>query len=123
MRETFHLVPDAVWATSDPATAYEAASLEAEGFIHCTDGVVALGVTFDRYYADDPRPFLALTLDLDRLDVPWRYDVPGSPYPHIYGRIARVAVVGVSRVERDDAGRFAGLSPAATASAGPSADD
>ena len=122
MRETFHLVPDAAWTTSDPASAYEAASLEAEGFIHCTDGVAPLIVTFDRYYANDPRPFLALTLDLDALDVPWRYDVAGSPYPHIYGPIGRVAVLDVSRVERDAAGRFAGLSPAA-ASAGSAADD
>ena len=64
---------------------YAAASLATEGFIHCTDGVGPLAVTFDRYYAADPRPFLALTVDLDALDVPWRYDVPGSPYPHIYG--------------------------------------
>jgi uncharacterized protein (DUF952 family) len=112
MRETFHLVPEAIWTTSDPATAYAADSLESEGFIHCTDGVAALGDTFDRYYAGDPRPFLALTLDLDALDAPWRYDVPGSPYPHIYGSIARSAIVAVSRVEREPDGGFEGLSPA-----------
>ena len=112
MRETFHLVPEAVWSAADPAAPYEAASLETEGFIHCTDGVAALGETFDRYYAADPRPFLALTLDLDALDVPWRYDVPGSPYPHIYGPIDRSAIVGISRVDRTADGRFAGLSPA-----------
>ena len=112
MRETFHLVPEAVWSAADPADAYEAASLETEGFIHCTDGVAALGETFDRYYAADPRPFLALTLDLDALDVPWRYDVAGSPYPHIYGPIDRSAIVGISRVDRAADGRFAGLSPA-----------
>ena len=111
MRPTFHLVPEAVWSAADPAAAYAAASLEAEGFIHCTDGVAALGATFDRYYAADPRLFLALTLDLDALDVPWRFDVPGSPYPHIYGPIDRSAIVGVSRVDRAADGRFAGLSP------------
>jgi uncharacterized protein (DUF952 family) len=111
MRETFHLVPEASWATADPATAYEAASLATEGFIHCTDGVPALGETFDRYYAADPGPFLALALDLDALDVRWRYDVPDSPYPHIYGPIARSAVRAVSRVDRESDGRFAGLSP------------
>ena len=111
-RETFHLVPEEIWTAADPAAAYEAASLASEGFIHCTDGVVALGETFDRYYAADPRPFLALTLDLDALDVPWRYDVPGSPYPHVYGSIARAAIVATSRVERGPDGRFEGLSPA-----------
>ena len=110
MRETFHLVPEASWASADPTTVYEAASLEGEGFIHCTDGVAALGETFDRYYAADPRPFFALTVDLDALNVPWRYDVPGSPYPHIYGPITRAAIRAVSRVERGEDGTFAGLS-------------
>ena len=112
MRPTFHLVPAAVWAATDRAGPYEASSLASEGFIHCTDGVSALGETFDRYYAADPRVFLALTLDLDALDVPWRYDVEGSPYPHIYGSIERSAIVGISRVDRSADGRFAGLSPA-----------
>ena len=112
MPQTFHLVPEPTWTAADPASPYEAASLATEGFIHCTDGVVAVGATFDRYYAGDPRPFLALTVDLDALDVPWRYDVPGSPYPHVYGPIARSAIVTVSRVDRGPDGRFAGLSAA-----------
>lgn len=112
MRETFHLVPEEVWTAGLSAEAYRAPSLGTEGFIHCTDGVAALGETFGRYYASDPRPFLALTLDLDALDVPWRYDVPGSPYPHIYGPIDRSAIVGISRVDRSTDGHFAGLSPA-----------
>ena len=111
MRRTFHLVPSDVWAATDPGRPYEAASLVDEGFIHCTDGVDALGATFDRYYRADERRFLAMTVDLDALDVPWRYDVAGSPYPHIYGPIPRVAITAVDRVERAPDGRFAGLSP------------
>lgn len=111
MRETFHLVPVEVWAGADPVAAYAAASLAGEGFAHCTDGLEALGATFDRHYAIDPRPFLALTLDLDRVEVPWRYDVADSPYPHIYGPIPRTAIVSVARVERQGDGRFAGLTP------------
>jgi Uncharacterized protein conserved in bacteria len=111
MRETFHLVPEAAWTATDPDAPYAAASLASEGFIHCTDGVGALGVTFDRFYAADARPSLALTLDLDALDVPWRYDVPDSPYPHIYGPMRREAVLAVSRVARTPDGRFKGLTP------------
>jgi uncharacterized protein (DUF952 family) len=111
MRPTFHLVPVATWTTADPATPYVAASLADEGFIHCTDGVEALGATFDRHYGGDPRPFLALTVDLDEVGAPWRFDVPGSPYPHIYGPIRREAIIGVGEVERGPDGRFLGLRP------------
>ena len=109
MRQTYHLVPVEVWAAADAAAPYAAVSLATEGFAHCTDGLDALAATFDRHYATDPRAFLALTLDLHALDVPWRYDAPGSPYPHIYGPIARFAIVDVGRVEREGTGRFAAL--------------
>lgn len=109
MRETFHLVPLEIWAAGDPTGSYLAASLAIEGFAHCTDGIRALGETFDRHYGADPRAFVALTVDLDALDVPWRYDDSGSPYPHVYGAFIRSAIVAVSHVERDDRGRFSGL--------------
>ena len=111
-RPTFHLVPVEVWAGSDPSVAYEAVGYAREGFIHCTDGVEALGATFDRHYGSDGRPFLALTIDLDALDVPWRFDVAGSPYPHIYGPVRRAAITAVQRVDRGPDGRFIGLAPA-----------
>ncbi len=112
-RRTFHLAPVEAWTAAVAGFAdgrgYEAASLATEGFIHCTDGVEALGATFDRYYAVDPRAFVALTVDLDALDVPWRYDVADSPYPHIYGPIPVGAVLRVQAVERAADGRFDGL--------------
>ena len=111
-RPTFHLVPVDVWTGSDPSVGYEAAGFGRDGFIHCTNGLDALAATFDRDYGSDPRPFVALTIDLDTLDVPWRFDVPGSPYPHIYGPVRRVAITSVQRVDRAPDGRFSGLEPA-----------
>ena len=111
MRETFHLVALEIWSASDTGVPYESGSLATEGFTHCTDGMEALGATFERFYSSDPRPFVAISLDLDALDVPWRYDAEGSPYPHIYGPIARHAIIGQSRVERDRDGHFRGLTP------------
>ena len=111
-RPTFHLAPVEVWAAADPGAPYEAEGFAREGFIHCTDGVDALGATFDRHYLTDPRPFMALTVDLDALDVPWRYDVAGSPYPHVYGAIAPSAVVCVQPVRRAADGRFDSLGEA-----------
>ena len=110
-RPTFHLAPVAVWDAADRDASYEAEGFPHDGFIHCTDGLDALGATFDRHYLADPRPFVALTVDLDALDVPWRFDDPGSSYPHIYGAIAPAAIFEIARVERGLDGRFAGLQP------------
>ena len=112
MRPTFHLVPEAVWAGSDPRVAYEAASLAVEGFIHCTDGVEALGATFDRHYAADPRPFVALTVDLDAIDVPWRYRRPGLAVPaHLRADRPCGDPGGQPASSATPDGRFTGLTP------------
>ena len=112
-RHTFHLCPRETWdiavAAFPDGHPYEAASLATEGFIHCTDGEDALGATFDRHYAADPRAFVALTVDLDAVGVPWRYDVEGSPYPHIYGPVPETAIRGVAAVRRTADGRFDGF--------------
>ena len=110
MRETFHLVPAAVWEAADPAAVCGRVARDRR--VHPLHGRRRTAGRHVRpLLRDDPRPFLALTLDLDALGVPWRYDVPGSPYPHIYGPIDRSAVRGVSRVERAPDGRFSGLAP------------
>ena len=109
MRPTFHLIPVAVWADADPGAALVRESLAVEGFIHCTDGPDALIATAERHYRADPRDFLALTIDLDALTSPWRYDDPGKPYPHIYGPIDRIAIIRVMPVGRAVDGRFLGL--------------
>lgn len=106
MRTTFHLVAEADWEAADGREAYRHPSLDAEGFIHCTDGPAAMRATANRYYRDDPRPFLVLTIDLDATGSPWRIDVPGTPYPHIYGPVARQAIVAVGPMPRADDGTF-----------------
>ena len=109
MRPTFHLIPLEVWGDADPDAPLVRPSLDDEGFIHCTDGADALIATAERHYRDDPRPFLALRLDLDGITSPWRYDEPGKPYPHIYGPIDRPAILDVVTVLRDPDGRFKAL--------------
>ncbi len=109
MPATYHLIPVEVWAVVDPDAPLHRPSLDDEGFIHCTDGADALIATANRHYRDDPRDFLALTVDLDRVTSPWRYDDPGEPYPHIYGPIDRVAIVGTTSVRRDADGSFEAL--------------
>jgi uncharacterized protein (DUF952 family) len=106
LKTTYHLVPADVWATQAPDAPYAAASLGSEGFTHCTDGVEAMVATANRFYGTDRRSFVVLTIDLDALSVPWRYDDPGLPFPHIYGQIDSRAIVATTSIPRDDDGRF-----------------
>jgi uncharacterized protein len=108
-RLTLHLVPEATWAGRDPASPYLPAAYEEDGFVHCTDGDAEMVVVANRFYRDDPRPFLLLTLDLELTGSPWRFDDPGSPYPHIYGPIAPASVVEVRRMIRGGDGSFTGI--------------
>lgn len=105
------MVPDGFWAGSDPETPYRAASLAHEGFIHCTDGAEALVATANRHYRDDPRSFLALTIDLDAAGSPWTVEDPAGIYPHVQGPIERAAVMNVERLVRDADGTFTALQP------------
>lgn len=109
MRSTFHLVPAEAWDAADPTQPYEAASLAGEGFIHCTDGRDDLIATANRHYRADPRPFLVLTVDLDRAGSPWTVEDQRGIYPHIHGPIERAAIVSVATLERDSDGTFTGI--------------
>lgn len=105
-RATLHLVPEADWEAHDPEGPYLPAAYANDGFVHCTDGDEEMIAVANRFYRDDPRPFLLLTLDLERTGSPWRFDEPGSPYPHVYGPIDPASVIEVRSIERDPDGRF-----------------
>lgn len=109
MRLTYHLVTVDRWAAGDPAAPYAAASLEAEGFIHCTDGPDELMATANRHYRDDPATYVALTVDLDRAGSRWSVEDERGIYPHVFGPIDRAAITAVQRIRRDADGRFVEL--------------
>ena len=116
MRLTLHLVATDAWeaaGSADPDAPYRHPSLETEGFIHCTDGDEAMAATANRHYAGDPHDFVVLTIDLDRVGATWRYDKPGSPYPHVYGAIERAAIVDVRPLPRAADGTFLPPEPGA----------
>ena len=106
MRPTYHLVPAVHWAAASATDPYVAPSLDDEGFVHCTDGAEQLVRPANRYYRADPRPFVALTVDLDAIAAPWSIDDPARIYPHIHGPIERRAIIAVAPVDRDPHGRF-----------------
>jgi uncharacterized protein (DUF952 family) len=108
-RATLHLVPEAVWEAHDPAEPYVPAAYADDGFVHCTDGDEEMVAVANRFYRDDPRPFLLLTLDLDRTGSAWRFDDPSGIYPHVYGPIDTGSVIDVRRMVRGPTGRFEGI--------------
>jgi uncharacterized protein (DUF952 family) len=105
-RPTFHLTPAELWSTADPMAALTAPSLETEGFIHCTTGADEMVATANRHYRDDPRDFVVVTIDLDRVTSAVQTDDPDGIYPHIFGPIDRAAILAVRPMPRAADGTF-----------------
>jgi uncharacterized protein (DUF952 family) len=98
MRLLYHIVPRAEWEqTSGP---YRAASLNSEGFIHCSNRDQVARVA-NLYYADHADLFV-LCIHAERLTSTVRDEDVGSgePFPHVYGPIDRAAIVEVKELKR-----------------------
>ncbi len=100
----FHIATAADWERARREGSYSTSTvgqtLEDVGFLHAAHRTQVAGV-FDRYYRDLGQPLVLLTIDTDRLGVPWREDEVGDEtYPHIYGPLSPKAVVGVQPLDR-----------------------
>ena len=73
----FHIATAADWERARESGSYTTStrgrSLEDEGFLHAAHRPQVQGV-FRRYYRDVREPLLLLTIDTERLGVPWRED-------------------------------------------------
>ena len=103
---TLHLVPEEVWLAQKTKFHYQPDGFAIEGFIHCTHGHDFAIVVGNRYYRDDPRPYLVLELHLERVAAPVVYEDDERRFPHIYGYLERRAVRRVCHVERAADGTF-----------------
>lgn len=103
---TYHLAPRAYWDASDPTADYTPEPFAQEGFIHTTHDAGELVAVSNRYYRDDPRPYVIVTIDLSRVRAPIRIVDPGGRYPHIHGPLNRDAVVAVTDAAREADGTF-----------------
>ncbi len=104
--QIFHIATVADWEQARESGAYTTSSLgrslEDEGFLHAAHRQQLAGV-FQRYYADVREPLVLLTIDTERLAVPWHEDEVGEEtFPHIYGPLSPDAVVDVRPL--DEAG-------------------
>ena len=101
---TYHLVPRDEFDLD--AAEYRPVAFAGEGFVHTTRDPALLAAVGNRYYRGDPRPYLVLTIDLERVRAPWRYDAAGEDFPHVYGPLNREAIVRVHPAPRSADGTF-----------------
>ncbi len=106
---TYHLVAEPYYQSCDPAEPYVPESFDADGFIHCRDGVENVIATANRYYKDDAREYLALVINVDKVTAPIKYEDPERIYPHIFGSLNRGSIASALPVKRDADGAFLSL--------------
>jgi uncharacterized protein (DUF952 family) len=92
----YHVTTASEWKAAQEKGFYEAASLKAEGFIHCSEEHQVAGV-LERYFSGQDH-LLKLVIDTSKLTS--RYVQEWSPsirdtFPHIYGPINMDAVINV----------------------------
>lgn len=95
----YHITSRQEWEMSRVNGYYEAASLQHEGFIHCSEEQQVHGV-LNRYFSGQ-KDLLKLVIDTDKLTSLLKYEVAPSvneEFPHIYGPINFDAVVSVETV-------------------------
>lgn len=110
MQTIFHIVQRTEWEQAAPAGDYRPASLEQEGFIHCSTAEQVPGVA-NAFYRGQP-DLVLLVIDSARLRAPLREEPPAEDptsearFPHIYGPLNTDAVRRVVPFVPDADGRF-----------------
>jgi uncharacterized protein (DUF952 family) len=105
-----HITTAGAWADARRRGSYEAASLAAEGFIHCSTPEQVLAVANQRFRGC--RDLVVLHVDEARLTAPVRYEnLEGGDqlFPHVYGPLNADAVVGATPLEPQPNGGFAAI--------------
>ena len=119
MNLIFHITTYKAWARTMQADGYETASLQREGFIHCSTRDQVVGVANSVFHGE--RGLVLLCIDANQVAAEIRYEdcyETGKKFPHIYGALNRDAVVQVLSLIPDTDGKFA--LPAALAQGPPS---
>ncbi|MCB1027827.1 MAG: DUF952 domain-containing protein [Microthrixaceae bacterium] len=110
-RVTYHLSPRDVWERQAASPSYVPEAFPDEGFVHTTIGLETVLIPANHHYADDERPYVCLTIDLDRVSGEVRFDADPLVYPHIYSPVPTEAVTEVRDAHRSDDGTFTGFGP------------
>ncbi len=104
----YHLAPEPHYLRFGPGEPYISERYYEEGFIHFTGPEAELMAAGNRYYRDDPRPYLVLTVDRTLVTAPVKYEDLRKIFPHLHGPLNRNAIVEVRVAERTPEGTFIG---------------
>lgn len=107
-----HITPYQDWLAAQASGEYRAASLEHDGFIHCSTPGQVVPVANNLYHGQ--RNLVLLCIERGRVSAPVRDEdcyESGQLFPHIYGPLNRDAVVQVLPFPPDAEGNFS-LPPA-----------
>jgi uncharacterized protein (DUF952 family) len=112
-----HITTEAEWRAAVASGSYRPASLDREGFVHCStyDQTAGTATAFFAGRTD----LILLCIDEARVAAPIRYEPPaptaagagpdpraGERFPHLYGALALEAVVRVVAFPPDADGSF-----------------
>ena len=92
----YHITTKQEWAAALISGQYSSATLETEGFIHCSTEDQVAGV-LERYYKGHT-DLVKLKIEKAKVERPLIFELAGSineVFPHIHGAINRDAVVEV----------------------------
>lgn len=103
----YHITTKNEWHSAPSDMPFQSASLESEGFIHCStrEQIPSVANRFYRGRTD----LVLLHIDESQLKVPLRFEnFEGGEegYPHIYGPIPRAAIVVVVPFPPEQDGTF-----------------
>jgi uncharacterized protein (DUF952 family) len=107
----YHLTPEAWFRARPQGEPYLPEAYPQDGFVHLTHGLEQVIEVGNRFYRDQPGPWLLLTVDLTRATADVRYDDPRRQFPHLYGPLDRCAIVAVHDMLRGADGGFIGVGP------------
>ena len=96
----FHILPAEDWAEAQAAGVYAPASMETDGFIHCSTAAQVQG-TLDNFFGGQ-KGLLLLCIAAPKVTAEIRFEdlyEAGQDFPHIYGSLNMDAVVEVLDID------------------------
>lgn len=103
---TYHLAIVEEWEAQKDSDNYKPYVFDADGFIHCTNGLDLLTEIANMFYKRSSEPRTILVLDMNKIESEVRYDDPDETFPHIYGSLNPTAVIAELPVKRGEDGTF-----------------